>query len=283
MFYYHWLRLIDWQRFPERDLTTRFTHDPVPYRAFAAAYLIKIDRQFTYMSALRGYLVEHPGLIWLLGFDLVPSDDPLYHFDAETSLPTPRHFTRLLRQMPNDCFQFLLDETVRLLQEQMVRLKVPFGEAVSLDTKHILAWVKENNPKAYVSDRYDPTKQPKGDQDCKLGCKRRHNQTVTTDQSNQVVSEAPPTPRTNPQSAQQVSVGEYHWGYASGVVATKVPQVGEFVLAEYTQPFNRADVSYFYPLMAATEARLGCKPRFGAFDAAFDAFYVYDYFHSSFR
>ena len=63
---------------------------------------------------------------------------------------------------------------------QLIRLELPadanFGDVVSLDTKHILAWVKENNPKAYVDERFDKTQQPRGDPDCKLGCKRRHNQ-----------------------------------------------------------------------------------------------------------
>lgn len=36
-------------------------------------------------------------------------------------------------------------------------------------------------------------------------------------------------------------------------MATKIPGWGEFVLAELTQPFDRSDVSYFFPLMAATE------------------------------
>jgi hypothetical protein len=31
--------------------------------------------------------------------------------------------------------------------------------------------------------------------------------------------------------------------------------------------------------MADTERRLGFRPRFGAFDAAFDAFYIYEHFH----
>lgn len=74
-------------------------------------------------------------------------------------------------------------------------------------------------------------------------------------------------------------VGEYYWGYASGVVATRVPQVGEFVLAELTQTFDVGDVTYFFPLMAQVEQRLGFRPFFGAADAAFDALYVYDYFH----
>ena len=73
-------------------------------------------------------------------------------------------------------------------------------------------------------------------------------------------------------------VGEYYWGYGSGVVATKVVEWGEFVLAELTQSFDQSDVSYFQPLMEQVERRLGFRPRFGAFDAAFDAFYVYEYF-----
>ena len=64
------------------------------------------------------------------------------------------------------------------------------------------------------------------------------------------------------------------------MVATKVPDWGEFVLAELTQPFDQPDVSYFFPLMAATEQRLGFRPPYAAFDAAFDAFYVYEYFIS---
>jgi len=33
--------------------------------------------------------------------------------------------------------------------------------------------------------------------------------------------------------------------------------------------------------MTTTEKRLGFKPHFGAFDAALDAFYVYEYFHNA--
>jgi hypothetical protein len=50
------------------------------------------------------------------------------------------------------------------------------------------------------------------------------------------------------------------------------------VLAERTRPFNESDISHFPPLMAQVEQRLGRKPRYGAWDAAFDAHYVYDYF-----
>src|SRR5882724_11495721 len=42
--------------------------------------------------------------------------------------------------------------------------------------KHIYAWVKENNERVYVSERYDKTPILLGDPDCKLGVKRSTNQ-----------------------------------------------------------------------------------------------------------
>jgi hypothetical protein len=57
--------------------------------------------------------------------------------------------------------------------------------------------LKENNPKAYVSDRYDKAKQPVGDPDCRLGCKRRRNQSTGP-------RPTPPTPTTNPLPASSV-------------------------------------------------------------------------------
>ena len=185
-------------------------------------------------------------------------------FDVEASLPTQRHFCHKLKTMPNDILQNLVDSQVSWLQNE---LDDDFGQVVSWDTKHILAWVKENNPKAYLEDsRFDKTQQPAGDPDCKLGCKRSRNQ-LTPAKEGQAVSE-------------KVSIGEYYWGYASGVAATKVPNIGEFVLAEVTQTFDRGDATYFFPLLEQVQRRLGFRPRFGTADAAFDAFYVYDFFHS---
>jgi hypothetical protein len=179
--------------------------------------------------------------------------------------------------MPNVGPQWLLDETVRLLQLEFASLRDTFGQTISLDTKLILAWVKENNPKAYVSERYDKHQRLAGDPDCRLGCKRKRNQRTSGEP--QSSANDPPTPASNPRPASSTKVGEYYWGYASGVVATKVPGWAEVVLAELTQPFDQSDVSYFFPLLTDTERRLGFRPRYGAFDAAFDAWYVYEHFH----
>jgi hypothetical protein len=274
-----YLRLLgplDWRHFPDR-LDRRFHPDcpPLSYASFIGAYLVKIDQHLPYLADLRDYLVDHPALVWLLGFPLVKSTAFSWGFDVQASLPNHRYFSYLLHTMPNASLQFLLDETVRLLAHTLSSTVPDFGDCISLDTKHVIAWVQENNPKAYVQDgRYNKAKQPAGDPDCRLGCKRKHNQAKHA----QTV-ESLPTPTMNPVPAKHLAVGEYYWGYGSGVVATKVPGWGEFVLAELTQPFDQPDVSYFQPLMAAVERRLGRRPHYGAFDAAFDAFYVYEAFH----
>ncbi len=275
MRYLRFLAPLAWTQVPARTFAHQPPIAPLPYPPFLAACLVKVDQQIGSLARLRQYLVDHPALTWVLGFPITPSAASPWGFDVEASLPTTRHFTRMLRTIPNDMLQGLLDSTVPRIQEALPA-EVAFGEAISLDTKHILAWVKENNPKAYVDSptgRYDPAVQPAGDPDCRLGCKKRRNQRSGG-------QTAPPTPLTDPVPAGTVTVGTWYWGYGSGVVATKVPEWGEFVLAELTQPFNRADVSYYGPLMEATTRRLGRHPRYGAFDAAFDAWYVYADFHS---
>jgi len=273
MRYLELLAPLDWAAMPERPHSHPAHEQVIPWSTLAAAYLAKLEEGFSTMPRLRRFLVEHPPLIWLLGFPLQPARTP-WGFDPKESLPTARHLARMLRHLPNDHLQCLLDSSVWIIQRELAEVGVVLGDAISLDTKHILAWVKENNPKAYVSDRFDKAKQPKGDPDCKLGCKRRHNRPAETDA-------LPSTPTREGMPARAKTIGEFYWGYASGVVATKAGDWGEIVLAELTQTFDKSDLSYFFPLMAQAARRLGRKPRFGAFDAAFDAFYVYEYFHNA--
>ncbi len=246
-------------------------HPTIPYASFIAAYLIKLNEGQKSLNDLRVYLSEHPALTWLLGFPGAVSYPARLEFEPSACLPTARHLTHMLREIPNSVLQVLLADSVHLIRDTLAFQGIDTGDCISLDTRHVIGWVKENNPKAYVSQRYDKTRQPAGDPDCRLGCKRRHNRRTQ--------NEAPPTPNTNPLPFQNRSVGEFYWGYGSGVVAVKVPDWGEFVLAEMTQPFDHADLTYFFPLMEQAEQRLGFRPRWGAFDAAFDAWYVYAHFY----
>lgn len=259
---------LDWDGVPERNLARDWGQPTIPLTALVATMLIKLNEGKRSMADLRRYLLEHPSLIWLLGFPLAPAPNHPLGFNAQASLPTARHLTHMLRRVPNSALQSLLAGSVRLILAELHALGLARSECISLDTKHIVAWVKENNPKAYVANRFDKAKQPSGDPDCRLGCKRRSNQ-----------GRPPPTPTRHGVPFQAIKRAEYYWGYGSGVVVTKVPNWGEFVLAELTQPFDKGDLTYFFPLMRVTEERLGYRPRISTFDAAFDAWYVYAYFY----
>lgn len=272
MKYLRLLAPLDWENLPWCDHTRPHPgprpHSPIP---FIAAFLVKLDQKQQHMGQLRQYLVEHSALTWVLGFRLQMDLASPYGFDVARSLPPTSRFNYVLRSIDNQVLQYLFRDSVKLLQLALPD-EAPFGQAISLDTKHIIAWTKENNPKAYIKEsRFDKNCQPAGDRDCKLGCKRRRN----------IGPDTTPTQEGQPATDVGVGIGEFYWGYASGVVATKVPGWGEFVLAEMTQTFDKSDASYFHPLMARVEAILGFAPPFGTMDAAFDAFYPYEYFHKA--
>jgi Transposase DDE domain len=267
---------LPWDQFPERPTDQPWPGpDPHPRAPFVAAYLIKLHEGKRSMGALRTYLCEHPALVAWLGFPRVPDPTAPHGFHVATTVPTRRQFSRVLRTLSNPALAFLLTATVQQLRATLpLDQQAAFGDVIAGDTQAILAWVAENNPKQFIRDgRLDKTRQPAGDPDCKLGVKKRRNATPSDPDHDH------PAPTTHAKPASQLQVGvDILWGYASGIVATRLPNGTEVVLAERTRPFNESDPSYFHPLMAQVATRLGRRPRFGTWDAAYDAHYVYDYF-----
>lgn len=271
---------LPWADFPERP-DFRPDHRPWsgpfpdPRISFVAAYLVKLHEGKRYMSGLRAYLCEHPALVFWLGFPRVDDPNAPHGFDVAASVPKRRRFSSVLRSLPNPSLQFLLTATVRLLEASLPEeQRALFGDVIAGDTQALLAWVKENNAKQYIKEgRLDKTRQPIGDPDCKLGVKSRHNAGPGDGDADH------PAPTTDSKPASKLQVGvDIFWGYASGIVVTRLPDATEVVLAERTRPFNESDPSHFHPLMEQVEQRLGRRPRFGTWDAAYDAHYVYDYF-----
>ena len=69
-----------------------------------------------------------------------------------------------------------------------------FGDIVAGDTKHILAWAKESNPRLSMKDgRFDPTRQAKSDPNCSLGTKKRRNRSPDADDELSTGAPAIPT------------------------------------------------------------------------------------------
>ena len=222
-----------------------------PTSAYLKAFLVRIREGLSYTTQLRRFLLAHPLLVLELGFTLVPDPTALYGFDPEATVPCDFWLRHQLRTLDTDVLHALLQGTVTALRTHIPGL----GETVAFDVKHIYAWVKENNARAYVRDRYDKTRSVTGDPDCKLGVKRSSNQE-------------------QPDGSIKVKK-EYLWGYGSGVAAATTPDYGDVVLAEYTLPFNEGDVTYFEPLYLRTVNALGFFPTHTTADAAYDAWYVY--------
>jgi len=241
-----WSVVDDWQA--QRSARGRPAH---PESAYIKAFLIRQNEGFTYTSQLRRFLLKHPLLVIELGFHLVLDRSRAYGFDVEETLPCRYWFTQKLRLLDSGLLQALLHATVAALQQEIPGL----GEVVAFDVKHIYAWVRENNPNVYVKGRFDVTHIPQGDPDCRLGVKKSSNQ-VQPDGSTK---------------EKKVSL----FGYGTGVAACTDPVYGDLVVADFTQPFNEGDVTYFRPLYRHSVLALDAYPPNITADAAFDAWYVY--------
>jgi hypothetical protein len=143
-----------------------------PMSAYIKSFLVRINEGFIYNSRLRKFLLEHPLLVIELGFKLDLDYTAGSGFNYHTIVPSEVWLRARLRTFDQDLLQDLLNATVTALKEEIPGL----GETVAFDVKHIYAWVKKNNKRTYVKDRYDKNHRPDGDPDCKLGVKRSTNQ-----------------------------------------------------------------------------------------------------------
>ena len=165
--------LFDWSVVPEPPIDpSRPDQRPHPQSAYVKAFLLKIEEGFATCTQLRGFLLSHPLLVLALDFRPKLNRDLPYGFDVAKTVPTARWLRKQQEVLQQCVLQALLAATVRDLREEIPGL----GEVVAFDVTHIYAYVKENNPRAYVKDRYDKDHQPRGDRDCKLGEKREHQQ-----------------------------------------------------------------------------------------------------------
>ena len=225
---------------------------PHPESAYLKAFLIRIREGFECTTQLRRFLVKHPLLIMELGFHLHLDESQPYGFDVQRTLPCDCWLRQKLRQCDPELLQALVQATVHALQAEIPGL----GEVVAYDVKHIYAWVRENNPHVYVKGTFNVTHIPAGDPDCRLGVKKSTNQ-VQPDGSTLVKKES-------------------LFGYGSGVAAATDPVYGDVVLAEYTLPFNEADVTYYRPLYQRTVVATNQFPTSVTADAAYDYWSVYE-------
>src|SRR6266566_1370594 len=206
--------LLDWTPLEAPEPATGPGRPAHPKSAFAKAFLVRVCEKKASMPALRAFLREHPLLVLELGFRPTLDVQQPYGFDVQRTLPTVRWLNEQLRTFDPRLLADLFAQTIQALLQEIPGL----GEVVSFDVTHIYAHVKENNLRQYVKERYHPDLQPKGDPDCRLGVKRSTNQEHADGSSSEEK--------------------ECLWGYGLGLASAYIPDYGDVVLVEYTQPFN---------------------------------------------
>jgi hypothetical protein len=213
---------------------------------YVRVFLVMVEEGIKSSEELRRFLLKHPALVVFLGFKLKGVSPALpFGFDIEETVPCARHLRRKLQETQNSHLKLLLYDTIHNLQ----KLELLNGIA-AMDTKEILACVKENNPKQYVKDRFSKDNIPPGDKTCALGAKPSSNKD----------SNGKKKPR-------------YFWGYKSGAIFSQT-EYGLACLSEDTSPAAKADVKFFFPLLLPL-VLLGIDVKVFLADAAFDAWYVY--------
>lgn len=186
---------------------------------------IKLSEHQEYITQLRTFLLEHPLLVIELGFRLVLDPTQPYGFDVQRTVPGDRWLRAKQQHLDHLLIQDLFHASAQALQAEIPAL----GESIAVDVKHIYACVQKNNFRVYCPERFHKDHQPKGDPDCRLGVKSSTNIGV-------------------PEGSKKKETREYLWGYGSGIVAALTADYGDVVLAEYTQPFNEGDITYYLPL-----------------------------------
>jgi hypothetical protein len=244
---------LDWTALQDQDACHLPGPHPHPETAYIKAFLVKILEEKRYMTQLRRFLVEHPLLVLELGFRPVADASAFYGFDVQQTVPTDRWLREKLHRLDPFVLSSLLEQTVHALQEEIAGL----GEVIAIDVKHIYAWVRNNNPRESIRDRFIKENQPSGDRDCRVGGKTS---------TNMIQPDGTKKERT-----------EYLWGYGTGIAAATTPEYGDVVIAEFTQTFNQTDVTYFEEVYRRAALALGHFPVHLAADAAFDAWYVYQH------
>jgi len=125
----------------------------VPQPGLLRALIYKNLKPLPTLYDLAVDLVDNPSIT--LKCNLAPS----HH------LALVERFSSFLKDTPNIHLQIIRK---RLVQE-LIELGQIKGNLLAIDSCPLLAKVKENNLKTSVKNRFNKTKTPKGDPDCRLG------------------------------------------------------------------------------------------------------------------
>jgi hypothetical protein len=131
---------------------------------------------------------------------------------------------------------------------ELVEMKLLDGSFPGLDSTPNMANTKQNNPKSFIPNKFDPDKQPKSDKDCSLGVHTASNQ--HTDRNY-----------------------EFYWGYKNHVLSDCITGLPIF---EMTTGAETADCSVAVDILKNTHEFLSLDECSFIADAGYDIKEIYN-------
>ncbi len=128
--------------------------------AMICAVIVMKCECFSYITDLVDYLNNNLLIAYYCGFDITKK------------LPGYHAFERFIKDFDNAALKSLMASQV----QQLFELGIVDASFIAMDATPISANTKQNNPKSFSKDKFDPQNHPKNDPDCKLGVHTASNQ-----------------------------------------------------------------------------------------------------------
>lgn len=180
--------------------------------AMICAFIVMKCEGFPMITDLVDYLNNNFLIAHYCGFDI--------------SLPLPSYWTfdRFLKDFDHSILSYIMQSQVLSLAADGI-IDTSF---IGLDSTSVSANTSQNNPKSFLSNKFQPDNQPKADQDCKLGVHTASNQT-------------------------NEKKYEFYWGYKNHVL---VDCISGLPIYEMTTTAEVADFTVALDILAGTHAFL---------------------------
>ena len=165
-------------------------------------------------------------------------------FDISSPLPSYWTFDRFLKAFDNQILSDIMRSQVLFLSEK----GIVDASFIGLDSTPISANTSQNNPKAFLSNKFKPDNQPKADADCKLGVHTASNQ---ANEKNY----------------------EFYWGYKNHVL---VDCISGLPIYEITTTAEVHDSTVALDILAGTHTFLSVTECTFLADKGYDTKNIYD-------
>jgi len=196
------------------------------------AFIVMKCEGFSQITDLVDYLNNNLIIAYYCGFDITKK------------LPSYWTFDRFIRNIDNQILKDIMQSQVLDLSHR----KIIDTSFIGLDSTPEMANTKQNNPKTFSKNKFNPDNQPRADKDCKLGVHTASNQ---HNEKNY----------------------EFYWGYKNHVLCDVITGLPIF---EMTTTANIPDHDVALDIFAKTDAFISIKECTFIGDKGYDVKKIYN-------